>query len=73
MILIDPDDPEIAVDSDGTLMGAVRMVPWDGDGTPPSFADLRAKGTIIGYCRPDALHFERDDPEDPDDEILRGS
>jgi hypothetical protein len=56
-VIIDPSDPEIAVDDDGTLMGAVRMLPWDGRGTPPTFEDMRTQSVIIGYCRPDAVTF----------------
>jgi hypothetical protein len=55
-LIIDPSDPEIAVDDDGTLMGAVKMLPWNGKGEPPSVADF-TEATIVGYVRPDAITF----------------
>lgn len=47
-MIIDPDNENVAIDEDGELMHAVRLLPIDDDGVPPTIDELR-EAPILGY------------------------
>jgi hypothetical protein len=59
-MIIDPTNPDNALDTDGELMGAVRMVPIVENLAAPTLAELQG-APIIGYARPDAFKADDDD------------
>jgi hypothetical protein len=56
-LIIDPGNEDVAIDQDGELMSAVRYLPINDDGVPPTLDELR-QGVIIGYVRPNAIGYD---------------
>ena len=54
-MIIDPTNENHAIDeTDGEVMGAVRVLSTRADAVPPTVAELNA-APIVGYARPDAF------------------
>lgn len=60
--IVDPANENMAIDQDGTLMGAVRMLPIKDGAIPPTVEELQ-DAPIFGYARPDAITYADDDWE----------